>query len=78
VCYTCLLLQEGRTALHLSAGQGHVSVIRDLLRKGADPVRRDTVGDEGLPPHTRRIYQQRCITFPMRTGSGCHSSSWCQ
>lgn len=43
-CVVCVL-QEGRTALHLSAGQGHVSVIRDLLRKGADPVRRDTVGD---------------------------------
>jgi ankyrin repeat protein len=40
----CLVvLQDGRTALHLSAGQGHSAVIRDLLRKGADPLRRDMV-----------------------------------
>jgi ankyrin repeat protein len=38
-------LQDGRTALHLSAGQGHTAVIRDLLRKGADPVRRDLVSN---------------------------------
>lgn len=45
----CVLLQDGRTPLHLSAGQGHVAVIRDLLRKGADPLRRDMVGANMTP-----------------------------
>lgn len=46
-CAVCIgALQDDRTALHLSAGRGHVSVIRDLLRKGADPLRRDMVRHE--------------------------------
>lgn len=40
-----LRLQDGRTALHLSAGQGHTAVMRDLLRKGADPLLRDMVSN---------------------------------
>lgn len=38
-------MQDGRTALHLCAAQGHVSVIRDLLRKGADPTQKDAVSE---------------------------------
>lgn len=42
-CVVCM--QDGRTALHLCAAQGHVSVIRDLLRKGADPTQKDAVSE---------------------------------
>ena len=33
---TCILLQEGRTALHDAAMMGHVEAIETLIRLGAD------------------------------------------
>ena len=38
------VLQDGSTALHLAAAEGHAAVVKDLLRKGADPLRRNKVG----------------------------------
>jgi hypothetical protein len=45
-----VLLQDGRTALHWAAAEGHTAAVRDLLRKGADPVRTDLVSPPPPPP----------------------------
>jgi cbb3-type cytochrome oxidase cytochrome c subunit len=42
------LLQAGDTALHLAAAGGHIPVVRELLRAGADAAKLNQVPD--LPP----------------------------
>jgi len=39
--------KEGRTALHLAAGGGHLQVVQDLLRRRADTTIRDKVSALG-------------------------------
>jgi hypothetical protein len=38
-----VLLQEGNTALHLAAAGGHLLVVQELLRAGADPAKLNQV-----------------------------------
>ncbi len=40
---TNLPMQDGRTALHISAESGSLAVLRQLLENGADPVMEDNV-----------------------------------
>ena len=40
---TNLAMQDGRTALHISAESGNLLVLRQLLENGADPVMEDNV-----------------------------------
>ena len=40
---TCILLQQGRTALHEAAIRGHTQVVETLIRSGADANALDKV-----------------------------------
>ena len=39
----CSSSQDGETALHVSAGEGHVDVVKELLERGADVAATDKV-----------------------------------
>jgi hypothetical protein len=42
--HAALLLQEGNTALHLAAREGHIAAVQLLLRSGANPAACNRVG----------------------------------
>jgi ankyrin repeat protein len=48
VAATAVLQQAGNTALHLAAAGGHILVVRELLRAGADASTLNQVAS--LPP----------------------------
>lgn len=57
---TCVL-QEGRTALHWAASEGHTAAVRDLLRKGADPVSTDLVSSAAAPEAAGQHSRERSV-----------------
>ena len=58
-----MLSQDGMTALHWAAREGHEGVVRSLTAKrGVDVAHRDTVGGRRRPQ-----YSQSCSVFTVVT-----------
>lgn len=57
-------VQAGRTALHLAVAEGYTSVVKDLLRKGADPLTRDQASNSRAGTDGKAHAAVRYVTTP--------------